>query len=132
MDKTPSSADEEAALTDQMDNAAFERDANGASQASQFGAATTVEMGEFGAVPLPAVPGSRTSPSYAARAASGAPLCKPDLCRAMGAMAPGLAKSPGLRPNPWHRNKTILLVATIAGLVIWAVAYFALQKTGIL
>lgn len=114
-------------LLNTMDNAAFERDANGA---SHFPVATTVEMGEFGAVPG-AAPASRTSPSYAAHAASGAPLCKPDLCRAM-LPAPGMAKSPALRPNPWHRNKTILLVATIVGLVIWAVAYFALQKTGIL
>ncbi|XP_026292346.1 uncharacterized protein LOC113216744 [Frankliniella occidentalis] len=99
-----------------MDNAAF--DAHG--EAAQRAAMTTVELGEMGAVAPRAASGApRTNGTNGT--AGGAPLCKPDLCRAMAPQI--LGKPPAMRPNPWHRYKTVLLVATVAGLVIWAVVY---------
>lgn len=93
----------------QMDNEAF--DANG--EMPHRTASTTVELGELASA-------GRTT-------AIGAPLCKPDLCRAM-AMPQGALKPPAMRPNPWHRYKTIFLVGTVVGLVVWAVAYFFLDS----
>ncbi|KAK3913887.1 Protein FAM160A1 [Frankliniella fusca] len=101
--------DKERDAAEPMDNAAFERDAHG--EAAQRGM-TTVELGELGSRPNGRTP---------APTASVEPRCRTDLCRARAPQI--LGKSPTVTPNPWHRYKTVLLVATIAGLVIWAVVY---------
>lgn len=118
-----------------MDNAAFDGNGEVAVRAGNGrgprGVATaTVELGEFApttrAPPRSSVPQVVIVGGVMPVGAAPLPLCKPDLCRSMTS-AQAAGKPTAMRPNPWHRHKTVLLVGTVVGLVVWALAYLLLQ-----